>query len=425
MLDINFIRQNPEKVKEGYRKKQANVDIGRLLELDKEKRELLGKIGDLQHQANLASEEIAKEKLPNKRDSLIEKAKKLKTNVKEIKERLETVNSDFDKLMFRLPNLPLDDVIEGKDENDNKVLRKEGKPPKFDFPAKDHLEIGEALNIIDVKRAAKVSGSRFGYLKKEASLLEFALVGLALGLLTKKGFLPLIPPVLIKKEMMKGMGYIDTEKDLEERYFLEKDKLFLVGTAEQSIVPMRSNEVFKEEELPKRYIGFSSCFRREAGSYGKDTRGILRVHQFDKLEMVVYSKPENSEKEHQFLLSLEEKIMKELNIPYQVIDICSGDLGQPAAKKYDIEAWLPGQNKYRETHSVSNCTDFQSRRLNVRYKNKEGKTDYVHILNGTAIAIGRTIIAILENNQRKDGRINVPKVLRKYLPGKPKIIPFL
>jgi seryl-tRNA synthetase len=224
-----------------------------------------------------------------------------------------------------------------------------------------------------------------------------------------------VPPVLIIPEMMKKMGYIDTEEDKKERYFLEKDNLYLVGTAEQSIGPMHSGEVFKQKDLPRRYVGFSSCFREEAGSYGRDTRGILRVHQFDKIEMFSFTKPEDSVKEHKFFLSLEEKLMQKLKIPYQVVQIVSGDLGIPVASKYDIEAWMPGQDKYRETHSTSNCTDFQARRLNIRYKDKFGKFNFVHTINGTAFAIGRTIIAILENYQRRDGKVEIPKVLQKYL----------
>jgi len=235
-----------------------------------------------------------------------------------------------------------------------------------------------------------------------------------LDILIKEGFIPLIPPVMIRPEMMKGMGYV--ERGGEEIYRVEKDNLYLVGTAEQIIGPMHANEVFEERDLPLRYVGFSSCFRREAGTYGKDTRGIFRVHQFDKVEMFIFCKPEDSKKEHQLLLKIEKDLMQKLKIPYRVVQMCSGDLGDPAAAKYDIEAWFPGQGKYRETHSTSNCTDFQARRLNIRYRDsKTNKLQFVHTVNGTAIAIGRAILSILENYQQKDGSVKVPKILQKYL----------
>ncbi|GAI43094.1 unnamed protein product, partial [marine sediment metagenome] len=238
-------------------------------------------------------------------------------------------------------------------------------------------------------------------------------INLAFENLTKQGFIPVIPPVMIKPEMARGMGYPE-QFDGEEAYYLEKDDLYLVGTSEQSMGAMRADEIFNEKDLPRRYVGFSTCFRREAGSYGKDTKGIFRVHQFDKVEMFSFSKPEESKKEHQFFLKIEENLMQRLSIPYRVVQISTGDLGFPTAAKYDIEAWLPGQNQYRETHSTSSCTDFQARRLNIRYKTKQGKLDFVHTLNGTALAIGRTLIAIIENYQQKDGSIIVPQALQKY-----------
>ena len=321
-----------------------------------------------------------------------------------------------------VPNIVLPDVPAGKDERENKILKDRtwGEKTKFDFKPKDHLELGEALDIIDVKRAAKVSGTRFGYLKGDTVLLEFALVNFALETLIKEEFTPLVTPVLIKKDAMRGMGYLEHGGE-EDMYVFEKDGLVLTGTSEQAIGPMHMNEVFEAKDLPKKYVGFSACFRREAGSYGKDTRGILRVHQFDKMEMFSFTLPENSDKEHEYLLGLQEKLFKALEIPYQVVEMCTGDLGAPAARKYDLEAWMPGQGKYREVTSASNTTDFQARRLNIKYQEK-GKAEFVHTLNGTAFAIGRTIIAILENYQQKDGSVVVPKVLRKWV-GKDKIIP--
>jgi seryl-tRNA synthetase len=319
----------------------------------------------------------------------------------------------LNELLYQVPNLPFDDVPVGKDETENVVLREWGKKPEFNFKFKDYLILAENLDLIDVKRAAKTSGTRFGFLKREAAILEFALINFVFDMLVPEGFIPVVPPVMIKPEPFRGMGYL--ERGAEEVYFIPKDNLYLIGTAEQIIGPMHMDEIFKEEDLPKRYIGFSSCFRREAGSYGKDTRGIFRVHQFDKVEMFSFCKPEDSIREHHFFLSLEEKLMQSLKIPYRVVQMCTGDLGDPAAAKYDIEAWIPSQGRYRETHSTSNCTDFQARRLNIKYRDKKTrKLKFVHTINGTAFAIGRTIIAIFENYQQKDGTILIPEVLQKY-----------
>jgi seryl-tRNA synthetase len=400
MLDIKFIRQNPEKVKEGCQKKQVKCDIDQLLDLDKKKRTYLQKIEDLRAEQN---------RLDRKN---IQQAKEIKGKIKQMEPELEKIEKEFDNLLHRIPNLPLDEVPEGRDESENLVLREVGKKPKFKFQPKDYLEIGERLDIIDIKRAAKISGTRFGFIKKEAALLEFALINLAMDILVKEGFVPVIPPVMLKPEMMKAMGY--TERGEEEIYHIERDKLYLIGTSEQSIGAMHAGEIFNEKELPKRYAGFSTCFRREAGAYGKDTKGILRVHQFDKVEMFSFCHPQKSRKEHQFFLSMEEKLMQLLKISYRVVQICTGDLGDPAAAKYDIEAWLPGQNCYRETHSTSNCTDYQARRLNIRFRSKDQKLEFVHTLNGTAFAIGRMLIAIIENYQQKDGSVRVPKILQKY-----------
>lgn len=403
MLDINFIRNNPEKVKQGCQKKQVDVDIDRLLDLDKQKRELIQQTESLRaEQKKLSRDEI-------------DRARELKIKFKSLSDGLSEREKELNDLMIQIPNLPSADVPEGKDETENLMIKEVGKLPRFNFKVRDHLELGESLDLIDVKRAAKVSGPRFGYLKKEAALLELALINFAFDKLIKKGFSAVVPPTMIKPEMALGMGYLEQTDD-NEAYFLPKDNLYLIGTAEQSIGTMHSGEILAEKDLPKRYLGFSSCFRREAGSYGKDTRGIFRVHQFDKIEMFSFSKPEDSEKEHKFLLSLEEELMNDLKIPYRVVQICSGDLAKPAAATYDIETWLPGQKKYREIGSTSNCTDFQARRLNIRYQDsKTQKLEFVHTLNATALAIGRTIIAILENYQRKDGKIDVPKVLQKYL----------
>ena len=416
MLDIKFIRQNPEKVKEACKNKQVTVDVDRILELDKKRREETKRLEELRAEQNKISKQ-APEKLE------IEKAREIKEKIREVEPELERIEKEFNGLMFQIPNIPSEDVPVGKDETGNVVIRKVGKIPKFsclpagrNFKPKDYMEIAENLDLIDVKRAAKISGARFSYIKNELVLMHFALMRFGLDVLVKEGFIPLLPPKMITAKMAWGMGYLEQTDD-EESYFLPKDNLYLIATSEQSMGAMHSGEVLPEKDLPKRYVGFTTCFRREAGSYGKDTKGILRSHEFDKLEMFSLSRPGDSKKEHEYFLSLEEKLMKLLELPYQVVNICTGDLGRPAAKKYDIETWLPGQNRYRETHSTSNCTDFQTSRLNIRYKDKFGKLNFVHAVNGTAFSM-RPLIAILENYQQKDGSVKIPKVLQKYLPFK-------
>lgn len=409
MLDIQFIRENPEKVKKACRSKGYNSRVvDEVLRLNEERKKLIQKVDKLRALRNKLTKDDR------------EKGREIKKKLRDIEPQLKRTAADYKELLLRIPNIPAGDVPLGKNESDNVIIKKWGKPRKFDFPAKDHLEIGEALDIIDVKKAAKVCGSRFAYLKNDAVLLEFALVQFALQKLISQGFIPLIPPVLLKKKMMQAMGYLEHGGE-SDMFVLEKDGLVLVGTSEQSIGPMHTDEIFEKKDLPKRYAGFSSCFRREAGSYGKDTRGILRVHQFDKIEMFSFTTADKGDEEHNYFLSLEEKFFQALEIPYRVMKMCTGDLGVPAARKYDLEAWMPGQGKYREVTSTSTCTDFQARRLNIKYREK-GKLDYVHMLNGTAFAIGRTIIAILENYQQKDGSVIIPKILQAYI-GKEKIIP--
>lgn len=401
MLDLNFIKENKDLVKKGVKAKNYNPEIvDRVLKVDETRRQLIGDIEKLRAEKNkLTAQDI-------------EKGKKIKETLKRLEPDLKSVEGELSNLLHQIPNLPAKDVAIGKDESENKEIKKWGKVTQFSFKPKSHDELGEFLDLIDTKRAAKVSGSRFGYLKNEAVVLEMALINLAFEILIKEGFIPVLPPAMISADSMKAMGYLD-HQGAENMYLLEKDNLILVGTAEQSIGPMHKNEILSEKELPKRYVAFSACFRREAGSYGKDTKGILRVHQFNKVEMFSFTKPEDSDKEHEYLLSLEEKLMQKLELPYQVVKMCSGDLGDPAARKYDIEAWFPSEKKYRETHSTSNCTDFQARRLNTKFKDKDGQLKFVHMLNGTAFS-ERPILAILENYQQKDGSILVPKVLQKY-----------
>lgn len=346
-------------------------------------------------------------------EETIKTLRQQKENLKLIEEELRNLEDSIEKKAYLLPNLISPDVPIGKDESENVVVRYVGQPPTFNFSPKDHVELGKIYDLIDIERAAKVSGSRFYYLKNEAVLLEFALIKFVYDLILKEGFVPIIPPVFIKENFYQGMGRLSPD-DRDERYYLEKDDLYLVGSAEHTLGPYFANEILSERDLPIRFLGFSTCFRREAGSYGKDVRGILRVHQFDKIEMFSFSLPEESEKEHQFLLSLQEKILQSLNLPYRVVLICSGDIGFTDFKQYDIETWLPGQEKYRETHSCSNTTDFQARGIKVRLRRKNGKIEFPHLLNATALAIGRILIAIFENYQR-EGYLEVPSVLKPYL----------
>lgn len=420
MLDIKYIRQNPDQVKKGCQDKGVLVDIDRLLELDEKRRGIIQGIESLRIKQKQGNEAIRKQKSEEAREKKIKELKEIKEELKKLEKEFERKKKEYDELMLQIPNMPLEDVKIGRDEKDNEILRHEGEIPKFNFKPQNYLEIAERLDLIDTKRAAKVSGSRFGYLKQEAVLLEFALIQLAIDTLIKKGFIPVIPPVMIKKKAMQAMGFL--ERGEEEIYYLPKDKLYLVGTSEQSIGPMHMDEIFKEDDLPRRYFGFSSCFRREAGSYGKDTKGILRVHQFDKVEMFSFCRPEDSKIEHDFFLSLEEQFLQKLKLHYRVVSLCSGDLGNSAAKTYDLEVWLPGLSEFREVTSTSNCTDFQARRLGIRYKSLTSNfqpptSKFVHTLNGTAFAIGRMIIAILENYQMADGSVQIPDVLQKYMGG--------
>jgi len=419
MLDPNYIRENTDKVKKGARDRGLDPKlVDQWFEIDKRWRDLLRKVEKLRKQRNELTDEIKKAKGKPSEDKL-KKGKEFREEIKKLEKKLSEVKEEWQEALMVIPNLPAGDVPVGKDESENLVVRKWREPTKFDFKPKDHLEIGENLGLIDVKRASKVSGSRFGYLTSDAVLLEFALVQFALETLIKEGFVPVIPPVMIKKKMEAGLGYGE-HGGWNDMYILDKDDLVLVATAEHSLVARHSGEVFEAKDLPRRYVGFSSCFRREAGTYGKDTRGILRVHQFDKVEMVSFVNPKDSDKEHEYLVSLEEKLMRALKLSYRIVKMCTGDLAQPQARRYDLETWMPGQNKYRETHSCSNCTDYQARRLGIKFSDGNVK-NYLHILNGTVYAIGRTIIAILENYQQKDGSVIVPEVLRKWV-GKDRII---
>ena len=414
MLDINLIRENPQKVKEASLAKGVTVDTETILKLDGEFQNLQREIQTIREERNAFAKSITGKPTSEQ----VEKGKKIKEQLETKEKAFFEIESQLKELLLQIPNPAKPDVKVGKDDSENEVIKTVGEPKKFSFKPKDHLELGESLGIIDVKKAALVSGARFDYFLGDGALLENALRQYAFDTLVAEGFIPVIPPVLIKKEIMEGLGYT-AMGEAENIFSLDKDGLYLVGTSEQSVVPLHMNDVLQKEDLPRRYVSFSACFRREAGSYGKDTRGILRVHQFNKVEMVSFVAEGEDDREHEYLLSLEEKFFESLGLPYQVVRICTGDLGFNAARKYDIEAWLPSQEKYREVTSTSTVTDFQSRRLNIRYQDG-AERKYLSVLNGTAFSMNRPIIAILENYQQEDGSVVIPEVLRKYM-GKEKI----
>lgn len=408
MIDLKDLLKNPEKYKESLRLRGwEDVSIvDEIIKIKKAINKLIEERDNIRAFINEASQTKPDEKT-------IELIREKKSFLKKIEDELTTLEKDLEEKLDLIPNVPAPEVPRGKDENDNVVLRTWGDLPQFTFPIKDHLDLGKEYDLIDTDKAGEIAGSRFYYLKNEAVLLEIALIKFVFDQLLPYGFTPIIPPYFIKEKYYRGMGRI-TGADREERYYLEKDDLFLIGSAEHTIGPYHADEIIDEEDLPKRYLGFSPCFRREAGSYGKDVKGILRTHQFEKIEMFSFTLPEKSEEEHQFLLSLEEKIVQALKLPYRVVFICTGDMGRTDYKQYDLEVWFPSQNKYRETHSCSNTTDYQARGINARLRRKSGKIEYLHMLNATALAIGRAIAAILENYQREDC-ILIPEVLIPYL----------
>lgn len=402
MFDLRFLRENSKLIQKAAADKNIEIDINHILEIDEKYQQLSSDVQKLREERN---------RLAKERD--IEGGKKLKERLEKEEAALKAVEEELIEWTDKIPNIAGKDVKVGKNDSENEVVRTEGKIREFDFSPVDHLKLGEELNIIDTQRAAKVSGARFAYLKGDGALLEFAIIQYAFEMLIKEGFIPVIPQTIINRDIMVALGYTQNGGE-EDMFHLKDEDMVLVGTAEHSLVSMHKDEVFAKSELPKRYVGFSSSFRREAGSYGKDTRGILRVHEFHKVEMVSFVAQEDDDKENEYLLSLEEKLWKSLNIPYQVVKMVTGDLGFPVSRKYDLEAWVPSQEKYREVTSTSTTTDFQSRRLNIKYQD-DGEKKFVHILNGTAFAIGRTIVAILENYQQEDGSVLVPEVLQKYM----------
>jgi seryl-tRNA synthetase len=412
MLDLKAIREDPDTYRAGLARRGAGDRVDELLRLDEERRKLTTRVEELRAEQNRASKAIGAASA-EERPQLIDEVKKVSDELEELGPRLEAASMRLDEILSELPNLAFDDVPQGQSDDDNVEIKKVGEPPTFDFPVRDHVELGELHGTIDLERAARTSGSRFAYLMGPLVYAQWALVRYALDTLTAKGFTPVIPPVLVREEALYGTGFLPT--GAEQIYATRDDDLYLVGTSEVPLAALHRDEIVDGDQLPLRYAGYSTCFRREAGTYGKDTRGMFRVHQFDKVEMFSFTRPEESQPEHDFLVAIEEQIVQGLGIPYRLVNVCTGELGAPAAKKIDLEAWLPGQGKYRELTSCSNCTDYQARRLAARFRTDRG-TEPVHTLNGTAVAVGRTLIAIMENLQQADGSVPLPEVLHPYLP---------
>ncbi len=427
MLDIKFIRENPKLVETGAAAKNIKVDVTAVLKLDEEKRALQTKAEEIRAEQKNLSAKIPKADKQEK-EKLLAETLRLKQEFVGYEEKLNILEAQLKTQLLRIPNIAFPEVKIGKDESENVVLRLCGKPPVFSFQPKEHWQLGEELGIIDNERAAKVSGARFTYIKGKLALLQFAIIQFAFKILTDedtlasiaknagldvsaKPFIPVIPPMMIKPEAFERMARIEPR---EERYHIPSDDLYLVGSAEHTLGSMHMDETLDEKDLPARYVGYSTSFRREAGSYGKDTRGIIRLHQFDKIEIESFTAPEDSTKEQDFIVAIQSYLLSALGIAHRVVGICTGDMGAPDARQIDLEAWLPGQNTYRETNTSDLNTDYQSRRLNTRLRRKDGKHELVHMNDATVFAIGRTMVAIMENYQQADGSIKIPDVLVPY-----------
>lgn len=421
MLDIHFIQEHPDILKAACKNKKVDVDVDVLLKLDAERREAQGKLDEVSRKRNEAAK--AKD---------IETGKALKQEAVALEAKTKEIEAALTPMLLKLPNIPSDDTPIGPDESGNVVIRKVGEPTKFSFKHKDHIALGEALGIIDSEKASEVTGTRFTYLKGDLVMVQYALITYAFSVLTSPGllheiiaergldlpekpFMPVVPPLMINPTVFQRMGRLEPR---EERYHIPSDDLYLIGSAEHTLGPLHMDETLRENELPLRYVACTPAFRREAGSYGKDVKGILRLHQFDKIEMESFSLPEHSRDEQELFIGIQEHLLKGLGVPYQVVQICTGDMGGPDSRQVDVECWMPGQNRYRETHTSDLMTDFQARRLGTRVKRNTGKSEFVHMNDATCIAIGRVLIAIMENFQEEDGRIRIPTVLLPYMNGK-------
>ncbi len=420
MLDIKQIREDPDVFRAGLARRNLGEVVDELLAADERRRSLTQRVEELRAAQNRASKAIGRA-TGDEKQQLIAEVATVSAELKELEPQLAEAEAHLNSLLASTPNVPHPSSPDGfTDEDAVEVRRNHDVVPAFDFAPKDHVELGTALGVLDVERAVRTSGSRFVYLLGDLAFVEFALVRSAMDILAEKGFVPVIPPVLVREEAMYGTGFLPT--DAVNIYQTAEDDLYLVGTAEVPLAALHMGEILDERALPLRYAGFSTCFRREAGTYGKDLGGMFRVHQFDKVEMFSFVTPESSWDEHEFLVGVEEEVLGKLEIPYRVVNVAAGDLGGAAAKKYDIEVWLPGQERYRELTSCSNTTDYQARRLQTRVRRADGGTEVLHTLNGTATAIGRALIAILENHQQADGSVVIPEHLWQYLPERARIL---
>jgi seryl-tRNA synthetase len=419
MLDIKLIREDPEPFRQALARRGLDERVDELLAADERRRELTQRVEALRAEQNRASKAIGRAS-GDEKQALIAEVAKVSAELKELEPELAEAETALTLLLASTPNLPHPSAPDGFTDEDAVEIRRLGDPPHFDFEPKDHAELGAALGVLDVERGARTSGSRFVYLLGDLVFVQFALMRNAMDVLVEKGFIPSIPPVLVREETMFASAFLPTDE--VNIYRTDADQLYLVGTSEVSLAALHMEEILDEGSLPLRYAGYSTCFRREAGSYGKDLGGMFRVHQFDKVEMFSFATPESSWDEHEFLVSIEEEIIGGLDIPYRIVNIAAGDLGGAAAKKYDLEAWLPGQGRYRELTSCSNYTDYGARRAQTRVRRPDGSVETLHTLNGTATAIGRTLIAILENNQQADGSVVIPERLWQFLPERARVL---
>jgi seryl-tRNA synthetase len=413
VLDIKAIREDPEPFRRGLARRELARAVDALLAADERRRSLTARVEELRAEQNRAGKQIGGAQ-GDEKQRLIAEVATVSAELKDLEPQLADAEREMTELLARTPNVPHESAPDGFTDDDAVEIKKVGEPPRFSFEPRDHAALGELLGVLDTERGARTSGSRFVYLLGDIAFVQFALVRHALDVIGTHGFVPVIPPVLVREEAMYGTGFLPT--DAVNIYKTEEDDLYLVGTSEVPLAALHMGEILDEAEMPLRYGGYSTCFRREAGSYGKDLGGMFRVHQFDKVEMFSFVTPETSWDEHDLILATEEEIVGNLELPYRVVNIAAGDLGGSAAKKYDIEVWLPGQERYRELTSCSNCTDYQARRLQTRVRRSGGDVEAIHTLNGTATAVGRTLIAILENHQQADGTVVLPKVLHQYLP---------
>ena len=425
MLDLRFIRKNPEAVQEALNRRGEDLSLEEFLSLDEDRRKVIQEVEELRRERNQASEEVARlKKNGEEAEEKVNQLALVSDRIKELETRRKECEESLQKIRLAIPNIPQEDVPTGDSDEDNVEVRRWGDRPQFSFQPKPHWELGPELGGLDFERAAKIAGSRFAVYWSWAAKLERALINFMLELQTgRNGYTEILPPFIVNSETMQGTGQLP--KFAEDLFKLEEWDYYLIPTAEVPLINLHMNEVIPEEDLPLAYTAFTPCFRAEAGSYGKDTKGLIRQHQFNKVELVRFAHPEDSENQLEILLRHAEAVLQELELPYRVVNLCTGDLGFSAVKTYDVEIWLPGQDAFREISSCSNCRDFQARRAGIRYKPKNAKgSEFLHTLNGSGMAVGRTLLAILENNQQEDGSVIIPKALRQYMGGTDRITPY-